>query len=420
MTFKNKLICLSTAAAAFLCCSGCVLNGTSIGDNSYIAQTHVSHASTYIADGSIHEQNNSKTEYLSDTYNFSKIINYYTSSISEKELKVFNEICTGIMEYQTEINIDSGVISSDEIGDFLTFLTSACSQIHQLSGNYGLYTDENGFVTGLEMNYSRSKKTGENELASLNEKIAQICEKASSLSDYDKIKYFHDYIVQNCQYDANGENIYSAYGCLIDGKAVCEGYSKAFAMLCEKSGIPCINIMGEASDEKNEVQSHMWNMVNLSECWYHIDVTWDDPKNLFGDDYIRYDYFNVNDDMIKSDHKSITNKYMDYPTAYEINENFFIKQGLYLFDNIDSKSIIEQSVKKCLLNAEKYIRFRCESEDKFQSVINDLFNKSDNNAGFFEILENTVTELGANVSFEEYSIVENNATKVITIQLKEK
>lgn len=56
---------------------------------------------------------------------------------------------------------------------------------------------------------------------------------------------------------------------------------------------------------------------------------------------------------------------------------------------------------------------------KYQSVINDLFSKSDNNSGFFSILENAVDEIGVQVSTDEYSIVENNNTKVITIQLKE-
>ena len=40
--------------------------------------------------------------------------------------------------------------------------------------------------------------------------------------------------------------------------------------------------------------------------------------------------------------------------------------------------------------------------------------------GFFEILESIVNEIGANISTEEYSIVENDTTKVITIQLKDK
>lgn len=419
MIFKNKLICLLTAAAALTCCSGCMLSGTNINDNSDIIRTHESTSSIYISDDSISGVTDNSTE-LHDENSISEIINYYTSSLNKKELTVFSEIYSGIMAYQKEIDIKGGIIKADDIGDFLTFLTSVCSEIHHLSGNYGLYTDENGFVTGLEMNYSRSKETGKAELDVLNKKITQICGKVSSLSDYDKIKFLHDYIVKNCSYDPNGKNIYSAYGCLIDGKAVCEGYSKAFAMLCEKAGIPCINIMGEATNKKNKVESHMWNMIMLNGCWYHIDVTWDDPKNLFDDDYVRYDYFNVNDDMIKSDHRSISNKYMDYPNSDETKENFFIKQGLYLFNNIDSKPMIEKTVRNCLLNSEKYIRFRCESDDKYQSVINEMFNKSDNNSGFFEILESIVNEIGANISTEEYSIVENDTTKVITIQLKDK
>lgn len=200
MIFKNKLICLLTAAAALICCSGCMLSGTNINDNSDIIRTHESTSSIYISDDSISGVTDNSTE-LHDENSISEIINYYTSSLNKKELTVFSEIYSGIMAYQKEIDIKGGIIKADDIGDFLTFLTSVCSEIHHLSGNYGLYTDENGFVTGLEMNYSRSKETGKAELDVLNKKITQICGKVSSLSDYDKIKFLHDYIVKNCSYD---------------------------------------------------------------------------------------------------------------------------------------------------------------------------------------------------------------------------
>lgn len=412
MTIKAKIICFSTAAAALLSCSGCVLDGTHIGINTETDNINNNSASIYTIDNSVTENINS--------IETSQIIDYYTSTLAENERKVFNEIYSGIMAYQKDIEITNGVIDKESIGDFLTFLTSVCSEIHHLSGDYGLYTDSNGYVTGLEMNYSRSKDQGDNELKTLNEEISQICEKTLLLSDYDKVKYFHDRIAGKCNYSTNGNNIYSAYGCLIENVAVCEGYSKAFALLCNKSGIPCINIMGEASDENGKLQSHMWNMVKLDSKWYHIDVTWDDPKNAFGDDYIRYDYFNVNDEMIKSDHTPIANRYMDYPKADSIDENYFIKQGLFLFDNSDNTEMIKYAINDCLNDMGKYIRFRCESEEKYQSVIKEMFSDEDNHSGFFSLLEEAVNESGASVSFEEYSLVENNATKVITIKLKSK
>ena len=55
-----------------------------------------------------------------------------------------------------------------------------------------------------------------------------------------------------------------------DPKApVCEAYSRAFKMVCDEIGIPCILVPGDG---------HMWNYVqNEDGVWYAMDVTWDDP-----------------------------------------------------------------------------------------------------------------------------------------------
>lgn len=75
---------------------------------------------------------------------------------------------------------------------------------------------------------------------------------------------------------------HDAYGALIalseyDGEeyhfAVCDGYSSAFKLLCDKFGIDCAFIVG-TSDQGNGSENHAWNAVKLEEEWYAMDVTW--------------------------------------------------------------------------------------------------------------------------------------------------
>ncbi len=62
------------------------------------------------------------------------------------------------------------------------------------------------------------------------------------------------------------------------GGPVCEGYSKAFMLLCHKLGIPCILVDGLATNAWNvQPQSHMWNYVCVDGGWYGMDITWNDP-----------------------------------------------------------------------------------------------------------------------------------------------
>lgn len=98
-------------------------------------------------------------------------------------------------------------------------------------------------------------------------------------STYDKVKYIHDYIINNVSYnqekDANNSNI---YGALINKKAICEGYSDTLKYLLDKLNIPCVCIYGNGIGDDGETEFHAWNYVMMDDGkWYAIDCTWDDP-----------------------------------------------------------------------------------------------------------------------------------------------
>lgn len=60
---------------------------------------------------------------------------------------------------------------------------------------------------------------------------------------------------------------------------VCDGYSRAFKLLCDRLGIPCLLENGFArSSAEHEGEYHMWNAVKMPDGnWYGVDVTWGDP-----------------------------------------------------------------------------------------------------------------------------------------------
>ncbi len=91
--------------------------------------------------------------------------------------------------------------------------------------------------------------------------------------------------------------INTSYGGLVEGKAVCGGYSTSYKVIMDKLGIPCITVNGY-SNSKNQNGGnsesnvyHMWNYVWLEvpeaqpqsntratedkSNWYSVDVTWD-------------------------------------------------------------------------------------------------------------------------------------------------
>ena len=125
-------------------------------------------------------------------------------------------------------------------------------------------------------------------------------------NNYDKIKYIHDWIIDNVEYDtSNGNNTADIYGCLVNKKVVCEGYARAFKYLMDELEIPCVLVSGTATDENGKSERHAWNYVYIKNNWYAIDTTWDDPIIIGNgkiDDKIRYKYFLKGSNTMKLDH----------------------------------------------------------------------------------------------------------------------
>ncbi len=89
------------------------------------------------------------------------------------------------------------------------------------------------------------------------------------------IKKIHDYIIKNVTYDEEYEESNEitesnkATGALFDKKALCSGYSDAFALFMDKINIPNFEVTSE---------DHQWNAIFFDNKWYHIDTTWDDDE----------------------------------------------------------------------------------------------------------------------------------------------
>ncbi|PKM56569.1 MAG: hypothetical protein CVU98_10550 [Firmicutes bacterium HGW-Firmicutes-3] len=145
------------------------------------------------------------------------------------------------------------------------------------------------------------------------------------MTSFDKTLAIHDYLVDHIAYtediEASDEYIYTMYGALIHGDAVCQGYAEAFQYLSHLAGLETMIIQGTAGGE-----AHAWNLVKLDEEWYHVDVTWDDPVMPDGTQVKRYDYLNVTSEQISKDHQYLVE---DYPVATGKRYNYYVYMDLY-------------------------------------------------------------------------------------------
>ena len=91
-------------------------------------------------------------------------------------------------------------------------------------------------------------------------------------SNYDKVAWIYDYIVNNVSYvddvssylEVSPRYIYDA---LIEGKTQCSGYADTMTMMCNMAGIETMTVSGELEE------GHAWNLVNLDGQFYNCDPT---------------------------------------------------------------------------------------------------------------------------------------------------
>lgn len=159
----------------------------------------------------------------------------------------------------------------------------------------------------------------------------------TDMTAYEKELAVHDYLVENVAYDVSesGEDAHSAYGALVLGKAVCDGYAESFQTLMDMLGIECCFISGTGNNE-----SHAWNMVKLDGAWYHVDVTFDDPVGSEG--LISHKYFNLTDAEINLDHMW---EHADFPMAVGNKYSYYLMGEI---EQVNGQDEFNNYISQCL------------------------------------------------------------------------
>lgn len=222
-------------------------------------------------------------------WNYSKKWGY--SCLSNEEKDLYLRICEAAKEERTAVNA-RGLFVKHE--NFNKILNAVKNDNPQFLGFYDKaecsYSIASSYITFVTIKYFEGDDYKNLESAAR----AILSQAEKQPTDYLKVKYVHDFLINSCSYNLSANNKrfnYSAAGPILHKTGVCEGYSKAFCYLIQSIGIPCLCVSGTATNNIGETEGHMWNMVKLEGNWYNVDVTWDDPVTNTGEDVLQYDYF---------------------------------------------------------------------------------------------------------------------------------
>ena len=184
---------------------------------------------------------------------------------------------------------------------------------------YGYAGCNVSYSTAGYIKYTMAYHSNAEQEAKLTEAVAAAMAKLqlNGLSEAKKITKIHDYICNHVDYAYNSteEQIYTAYGALCTGKAVCQGYAVLFYRLCKEAGLSVRVISGTGNGGP-----HAWNIVRIGSKYYNVDCTWD------GQNTATYNEFLLKSEADFSDHTRESwevagNHYLDYTSA-EFNAQY--------------------------------------------------------------------------------------------------
>lgn len=206
-----------------------------------------------------------------------ELLNIYYTIISSG-MSEFTFYCSKYYE-----NCISDVVNINDDTNILSQMNNFVNVFNSFKSIKTTYTTNGKVTLYIDRIYDSDS------ISNINSKLDEI-EKTlylNSVTEYDKIKAIHDYIINNTKYNLEDENksgtdSSTAIGVLFKNLATCNGYTDAAALLLDRLNIPNVRISNE---------NHIWNLVYTNNMWLHMDLTWDDPVNKLNKDILSHDYF---------------------------------------------------------------------------------------------------------------------------------
>ncbi|MGN0554112.1 MAG: transglutaminase domain-containing protein [Oscillospiraceae bacterium] len=331
-------------------------------------------------------------------------LDYVFYTLNDKEKETYSDMIGAVNRRENEFPFPEG-FGSDEMHKLFTLLYMQQERIFWLDSRF--YCDEE--QRKLYLMYRYDEAQADNMRVALDLEAGRVIAGfEQGATDYDKLLAIHDAIVLSGNFSWDSEYASTAYGALVDGSAMCEGYAFAFSYLCTAAGIENYVVSGTNSDG----DAHLWNKAVCDGKWYNVDCTWDDPilKNE-NEKYLRHDYFLVSDEEINGISHFPDTSILPAVPCTDKNGNYFIRNGLYYDNASDGIDGLSAAIKSAAVSKSGEAEIRFSNEAAFNEASAYLFNEQ----GLKEIIEELNANDGLKISSAHHTV--NSSLYVIHISL---
>ena len=310
------------------------------------------------------------------------------NSLSTEEKQAYVKICTALNSFSKSTAM---IYESSSMADAKQFGRSITSLYREIVYEQSEIFWVDPYVSELviqeldgkckvfiEPTYILEKEDALTKKEQFDKTIEKIVNEAKKKpTDFEKILYVYDYILENCSYDESlvededaKTTAITAYGCLMEGKTVCSGYTLAFDAIMKRLGFECGAEFNNYSSF-SILTGHVWNYCKIEGEYYYFDLTWDDT-GYDSDAYKKYfdhghEYFAITKEELEKSNFTLS---PDAPTppCNGKKYNYFIRNGynLSVYSLEAAKELISKQV------AQNYVIMRFDSYGELLKAQSDL------------------------------------------------
>lgn len=322
---------------------------------------------------------------------------YYNMIETDEERLVYKELYEGFLSRSDEIYVHGD--EEMDVSSLIDYVLDDFPEIFWCDIETEIYYEilqvfrTEYMIIYPEYEYSVEEVINmQQEVEAVTQECISICQ--SKASEYEKVKYIYEYIIDTVTYVEEAPNDQNMYSALVAKESVCAGYAKATQYLLEQSGVVCATIGGEAIDENEEMIGHAWNLVQCDGKYYHVDTTWGDMDIEDEEEpYVRiYDYLCCSDADLAGTHQADYEDKM--PECSSEDLDYYRMNGMF-YDTFDSEQIL--NVMKNTITAHgEYTTFKFANEKEYVSAL--------------EAIESTLLDQVLDYQMDYYGTEESNCT----------
>lgn len=267
--------------------------------------------------------------------------------LSDEEKLCYEKIRLAVSQRRQEFNWDNEYSSPENLEKLMMYVSYDYPEYFWYSkDNCYVESDSEGKASKIVLHYEYTNDEIYELIDKLYDSTNKFLERADNLeTDYEKALYTYKYIIDNTTYDnviANAGyntfdemeskdivNCWNVTGVLVNGNAICRGYTLAYQYLMNLQGIECGYVYGEG---------HCWNIIKLDGDWYYTDITWGDPtletyypetgQTVYTELGIDYTYFCMTTEQLLEIHKPDKQLNAELPLCTATKDNYFVHSGI--------------------------------------------------------------------------------------------